>query len=180
MTAEEAAMIMMSGGNANIQSLSVTENKTYRAADYGCDGFDPVYVSVPQTVVGYEFPEGTSIEEVYDVVGDDTVIDKTLDLYIKTTINSRSDGGTEVIVGVYSSDGTISAPFAGGGYGSSIKNVKVDSVYVNPDTGEYDVTISFDGYVGPELKHQTTHQTGSLGILKGFGSSDHTLAVTNK
>ena len=35
------------GGGANIQSLSVTENKEYNAADYGCDGFNPVDVNVP-------------------------------------------------------------------------------------------------------------------------------------
>lgn len=47
MTFAEAAMIMMSGGGANIQPLSVTENKKYNAADYGCDGFNPVVVNVP-------------------------------------------------------------------------------------------------------------------------------------
>lgn len=35
------------GGGANIQPLSVTENKEYNAADYGCDGFNPVVVNVP-------------------------------------------------------------------------------------------------------------------------------------
>lgn len=42
----EAAMIMMSG-SGNIQPLSVTENGKYNAADYGCDGFQPVLVKVP-------------------------------------------------------------------------------------------------------------------------------------
>ena len=35
------------GGSANIQPLSVTENKEYNAANYGCDGFNPVDVKVP-------------------------------------------------------------------------------------------------------------------------------------
>ena len=35
------------GGSANIQPLSVTENKEYNAANYGCDGFNPVDVNVP-------------------------------------------------------------------------------------------------------------------------------------
>lgn len=35
------------GGGANIQPLSVTENKEYNAANYGCDGFNPVVVNVP-------------------------------------------------------------------------------------------------------------------------------------
>lgn len=52
MTFTEAAMIMMSGGG-NIQPLSVTENKEYKAVDYGCDGFDPVLVNVtaPEPVI---------------------------------------------------------------------------------------------------------------------------------
>lgn len=47
MTFAEAAMIMMSGGGANIQPLTITQNGTYNAADYGCDGFNPVVVNVP-------------------------------------------------------------------------------------------------------------------------------------
>ena len=47
MTFAEAAMIMMSGGGANVQPLTVTQNGTYNAADYGCDGFQPVLVNVP-------------------------------------------------------------------------------------------------------------------------------------
>lgn len=38
---------VMGGGGANIQPLSVTENKEYNAANYGCDGFNPVDVKVP-------------------------------------------------------------------------------------------------------------------------------------
>lgn len=47
MTFAEAAMIMMSGGGANIQPLTIIQNGTYNAADYGCDGFEPVVVNVP-------------------------------------------------------------------------------------------------------------------------------------
>ena len=35
------------GTSAVITPLTVTENGTYTAADYGCDGFDPVNVQVP-------------------------------------------------------------------------------------------------------------------------------------
>ena len=38
------------GGGSNIQPLTVTENKEYNAADYGCDGFQPVLVNVPAAV----------------------------------------------------------------------------------------------------------------------------------
>lgn len=52
MTFAEAAMIMMAG-SGNIQPLSVTENGKYNAADYGCDGFEPVLVNVavPEPVI---------------------------------------------------------------------------------------------------------------------------------
>ena len=40
------------GGGANIQPLSVTENKEYNAADYGCDGFNPVDQSERQISSG--------------------------------------------------------------------------------------------------------------------------------
>ena len=46
MTFAEAAMIMMSGGGANIQPLTVTQNGRYDAPA-GVDGFNPVDVNVP-------------------------------------------------------------------------------------------------------------------------------------
>ena len=46
MTFAEAAMIMMSGGRANIQSLTVTQNGQYNAPE-GVSGFNPVIVNVP-------------------------------------------------------------------------------------------------------------------------------------
>lgn len=46
MTFTEAAMIMMSGDNANMQSLTVTQNGQYNAPE-GVSGFNPVIVNVP-------------------------------------------------------------------------------------------------------------------------------------
>lgn len=46
MTFAEAAMIMMSGGGAIIQSLTVTQNGRYDAPA-GVDGYNPVDVNVP-------------------------------------------------------------------------------------------------------------------------------------
>lgn len=46
MTFAEAAMIMMSGGGANIQPLTVTQNGQYNAPE-GVDGYNPVDVNVP-------------------------------------------------------------------------------------------------------------------------------------
>ena len=55
MTFAEAAMIMMPGGKKpNIKPLSVTQNGSYNAADYGADGFDPVLVNVPSASMSLE------------------------------------------------------------------------------------------------------------------------------
>lgn len=55
MTAEEAAMIMMSGGKKpNIKPLLVSQNGSYNAADYGADGFDPVLVNVPSAPISLD------------------------------------------------------------------------------------------------------------------------------
>ena len=48
MTFAEAAMLMMSGGGANIQPLTVTQNGQYNAPK-GVDGFNPITVNVPAT-----------------------------------------------------------------------------------------------------------------------------------
>lgn len=67
MTFAEAAMIMMSGGGANIQPLSVTENKEYNAADYECDGFNPVDVNVPDRYdKGYKDGYDEGYKDGYD------------------------------------------------------------------------------------------------------------------
>ena len=50
MTAEEAAMIMMSGGSKVIKPLSVTQNGSYEAPEV-VDGYNPVNVNVPSEAV---------------------------------------------------------------------------------------------------------------------------------
>ena len=79
MTFAEAAMIMMSGGGANIQPLSVTENKEYNAADYGYDGFNPIDVNVPDRYDegysdGYSDGEKTGYEAGFTAGADSVVI----------------------------------------------------------------------------------------------------------
>ena len=49
MTFAEAAMIMMSGGGANIQPLTVTQNGQYNAPE-GVSGYTPVIVNVPKNI----------------------------------------------------------------------------------------------------------------------------------
>ena len=49
MTFSEAAMIMMLGGGANIQPLTVTQNGQYNAPE-GVSGYNPVIVNVPKNI----------------------------------------------------------------------------------------------------------------------------------
>lgn len=159
------------GESATIESLTVTKNGIYLAKDADADGFDPVYVNVL-----YRFPEGTSGTDIADLVGDDTVVDETLEVYIKTDVTD-TDTSRNITVGVYKSDGTLITYIGGGGYGKpATSNVKVDSIIVDPDTGAYDITISFDDFNGD---HQIIHQTDKLNALVGFGASDHTIGVAN-
>lgn len=61
------ASVMDGGGGANIQPLSVTENKEYNAADYGCDGFNPVDVNVPDRYdEGYKDGYDEGYKDGYD------------------------------------------------------------------------------------------------------------------
>lgn len=221
------AAVMAAEKKAVIKSISITQNGEYYAP-LGVDGYNPVYVSVPDRYdegfkdgydegykdgreaqkkicdeekavlieeiarqdkeiedlknnQGYTFPDGTAYEDIYSFVGGaGTITDSTLGRYIKTDVTDLGDNGTEVVVGIYSSDGTLLTTIGGGGYGPSIQNVKVDSILVTASTGAYDIAISYDSYVGSELKHLTTHQTGTAYMLKNFGSADHTIAVTNK
>lgn len=66
--------IQMSGGgtSAVVKPLTVTENGTYTASDYGCDGFDPVNVQVPDRydegyADGYNEGHEVGYTEGYDV-----------------------------------------------------------------------------------------------------------------
>lgn len=214
---------MNDSGTGNVQPVSIETNGTYTAPD-GYDGYNPVYVSVPDRYdegfkdgydegykdgreaqkkicdeekavlieeiarqdkeiedlknnQGYTFPDGTAYEDIYSFVGGaGTITDSTLGRYIKTTVNDLGDNGTEVVVGIYSSDGTLLTTIGGGGYGPSIQNVKVDSILVTASTGAYDISISYDS----NGTHYTIHQTGTSYQLKNFGAADHTIAVTNK
>lgn len=129
---------------------------------------------------GYTFPEGTAYSDIYSFVGGaGTITDSTLNSYIKTTV-SDTDTSRGIDVSLYMSNGIVKN-LGGGGYGKpAIQNAKVDNIYVDPSTGAYDVTTSYDTYVGSELKHFTVHQTGTYFGLKTFGSAEHTIAVTNK
>lgn len=66
---------------ANIQELTVTEPGTYNAADYGCDGFDPVNVSdVYKKLYEQAIGGGGSIDSgVTDPNGDEVILDNAIE-----------------------------------------------------------------------------------------------------
>lgn len=66
---EAAYMAKMCGGGVNIQPLTVTENKEYNSADYGCDGFQPVLVNVPSG--GGSDPRIEAIENAKTILSTD-------------------------------------------------------------------------------------------------------------
>ena len=94
------------GSGANIQPLTITENKEYNAADYGCDGFNPVVVNVPDRYdEGYEAAKakiipltithgGTYYAEHYGALGYNPVnaeILNRLENYLNKIIQTADD-----------------------------------------------------------------------------------------
>ena len=131
---------------------------------------------------GYTFPEGTSYEDIYQFVSDDTVTDKTSGITIRTIVVDDSDGRS-ITVGIYNSNGKLIDYIAGGGFGGKYgrQTAIVESVFVNSATGKYDVTISWDDWnAGTEsIEHYIEHHTGTHSRLVGFGSSEHQIHVEN-
>ena len=131
---------------------------------------------------GYTFPEGTSYEDIYQFVGDDTVTDKTSGITIRTTVDNTNDS-RYINVGIYNSNGKLIDYIGGGGFGGKYgrQTAIVESIFVNSATGKYDVTISWDEWnAGTEsIEHYIEHQTGTHSRLIGFGSSEHQIHVEN-
>ena len=188
MTFAEAAMIMMSGGSTNIQSLTVTQNGKYDAPAGG-DGFNPFEVKVPDTYgegfqagytegdndgreaqkkicdeekailieeidkqdkeieelkkkQGYTFPEGTSYEDIYQFVGDDTVTDITIGYSVRTDITlieGDTQNANNTKVRIVDSSGNIVDTIAGWDY---CPDGKVYSIQISTN-GDYIVRTSF-------------------------------------
>lgn len=80
MTFPEAAMIMMSGRNANIRPLSITANGPYEASK-DVDGYNPVLVNVPDRYdEGYQDGSNDTRSEIGNNPNDPThiiIVEKT-------------------------------------------------------------------------------------------------------
>lgn len=128
--------------------------------------------------LGFTFPDTTSYDDIYKFIGGaGTITDTTTNEYIDVVI-TESQTGTSVSVNFHSKDG-FTYNLGGGGYGPSITNITVDYVYINPNTGEYDVQISYDAETSTGQQRYTTHGTGTRTQLKGFGEAGHSMNVKN-
>lgn len=113
---------------------------------------------------GYTFPEGTSYEDIYQFVGDDTVTDITTGYSVRTDItpiegDTRNANNTKVRI--VDSSGKIVDDIAGWDY---CPDGKVYSIQISTN-GDYIVRTSFLTY------------SGNSRYLVGFGSSDHQINV---
>lgn len=217
MTAEEAAMIMMSGGkSAVIEPLMVTVNGEYKVPK-GTDGYNPVNVSVPDRYNdgykdgyaqgykdgyeegykdgyeqgnkdGYEegykdgqengeytFPEGTNYEDIYNSIGGDTVIDKTVGYGVasRTEIDPNDPTRENVSVIVVNSVGEKVTGLYG--IGAPAKDDwRVDNIHVY-NTGHVDMIFSYlSSYDGTR---QTSEHSAFSVYLVGFGANGNEIAV---
>lgn len=129
--------------------------------------------------LGFTFPDTTSYDDIYKIIGGaGTITDTTKNEYIDIKV-TESQTSTSVTVDFHSSNG-FTYNLGGGGYGKpNIENVTVDYVYVNSDTGDYDVQISYDTTDATGPHRVSVHQTGSKTQLKGFGEAGHSMNVKN-
>lgn len=156
-----AGYLLGLGEGGNIQPLTITQNGTYNAADYGCDGFEPVVVNVPapepviqsKTITKngtYTAPEG--------VDGYSPVIVKNP---YETLYKLEHEGGEDIDTKIPDSDGNniiingeeigeedmndlLNAAIFGGGSldvavsdGSNLVKMKCELVYSTADGIEY-------------------------------------------
>ena len=113
---------------------------------------------------GYTFPEGTSYEDIYQFVGDDTVTDKTIGYSVRTDITpieGDTQNANNTKVRIVDSSGNIVATIAGWDY---CPDGKVYSIQISTN-GDYIVRTSFLTY------------SGNSRYLVGFGASGNQINV---
>lgn len=181
---------------ANIIPLTVTANGTYHAADYGCDGFDPVNVNVPDRYdegyqdgyqKGYEdgqengkytFPDNTPYEDIVNIVGGDNVTDETLGVQIKTTTWYDENGSYNTATKVYDLSGNELSGLWGLQVASSFieawgEPIVTYCAVTDSTTGAWKIIYTWTG------NGDTNTYTGTNSHLIGFGDSGHTYSVSN-
>lgn len=181
---------------ANIIPLTVTANGTYHAADYGCDGFDPVNVNVPDRYdkgyqdgyqKGYEdgqengkytFPDDTPYEDITNITGGDSVTDETLGVQIKTTTWYDENGTYHTQTKVYDLSGNELSGLWGLSTASNFieawgEPIVTYCAVTDSTTGAWKIIYTWSGDGG------TNEYTGTNSDLIGFGEDGHTYSVSN-
>lgn len=90
------------GGGANVQPISITQNGTYNAADYGCDGFNPVLVNVPAAVKSITITRNGTYTPPAGYDGYNPVIVKNP---YETLYKLEHGGGDDIDTNITDSDG---------------------------------------------------------------------------
>ena len=146
MTFSEAAMIMMSGGSANIQPLTVTQNGKYNAPE-GVNGFNPVEVKVASSSSSLidSVKKFTKIAELDILEGYKVVFSWDPELTYRTgyapSTDSWASGKYSYLSRVYF-DSSIWASLYHG-------DVLIEAKIVYPDHACNDYANNYDGSLGP-------------------------------
>ena len=176
-------------------SITITENGTYYASDHELEGFDIVYVNVEgNTGEEYTFPDGTPLDDITNVTGEDEVIDNDSDWKASIQLKIRYN---------YMSDGSIWGDY----YGFIIKytppgSTNQSSIYRQAAVGYYSVGSGMPSYPVKNFKWTVDPETGTLSwscmkpnsagvytyysssvtysFLVGYGAEDHSISVKKK
>ena len=137
-----------------INSLTVTENGTYNAANYGCNGFDPVNVNVPDNYDsgysdGYSDGYGTSFE-VAEEYYNEPDLTKQYYVYVVTGTNQYGEY-KNVECGYYDTSDMSNKYAIGAGwiadsiyYSYDTKIVSIE--WVQQSTNRYNMKVKAIGY----------------------------------
>lgn len=141
-----------------IKPLSVTENGTYNAADYGCNGFDPVNVNVPASETGYTLPSTISADEFMQFVGGNA------------NVSDETTGAKLVWL-----------PGSHGEKRLCVTNGMAYLTLLSMPTSDYLIELTIDRNTG---KYTAKSNTGSrwkfqYNLLIGYGDPSHTNIATN-
>ena len=209
MTAEEAALIMMSGGGGVIKSLTVTQNGEYRAPD-GIDGYNPVIVDVPDRYDegykdGYKDGHDAGYDEGYEdgynkgyedgkgngeyTFPEGTEYEDIIGFIGDDTVVDKTLGyGVSTIYEISESDPTRISIVAVvvDSNGNRIANIRGTNAPVKDDWRIDNIHVYSDGwceftwsYLKNDGTRGTTTNRGYSIYLKGFGESGHTIGVSN-
>ena len=184
MTFAEAAMIMMSGGGANIQPLTVTQNGRYDAPA-GVDGYNPVDVNVPDRYDegykdGYDEGHKDGFESAMAYTSGEPDLSKKFYIYIGVQ-TLKPSGAQYVQLNIFNSSDTseVSKQMTWG-YGSDKSFDKTITGIVWSDDKAGTITVYATSYNKAHTEKYTNvpHVFDGL-TYYGVTKSNHSIGNTN-